>query len=115
MLWIQVLFKGLHCPLGLLLQGGSLSDNNNMILHTTILAIAGKGGFTYLKAYSLIVLIATTLGGFVHQSLGQASYARGYAPAYVQCPANIQWIRPAIGLSQPESEWVQGRKKVVLA
>jgi lysophospholipase len=45
--------------------------------------------------------------------VSQEPYAESYAPAYVQCPSNIQWIRPANGLSQAEAEWVRGRKKVV--
>ncbi|KAJ9610279.1 hypothetical protein H2200_005056 [Cladophialophora chaetospira] len=64
---------------------------------------------------SFLVLTATTLGSLIHQSVGQAPYAKSYAPAYVQCPPNIEWVRPATGLSKPESAWVQGRKKVVLA
>lgn len=63
----------------------------------------------------LIVFVATTLGSLVHQSLGQAPYADSYAPAYVKCPPNIQWVRAAHGLSESESKWVTGRKKAVLA
>jgi lysophospholipase len=38
-----------------------------------------------------------------------------YAPVFVDCPEDQQWIRPASnGLSQAEASWVHGRKKVVL-
>ncbi|OJZ83665.1 hypothetical protein ASPFODRAFT_140016 [Aspergillus luchuensis CBS 106.47] len=39
---------------------------------------------------------------------------QGYAPDPVSCPTSLQWIRPAVGLSRDELEWVEGRKKVVL-
>jgi lysophospholipase len=54
------------------------------------------------------------LGSLVNQTLRQEPYASSYAPAYVECPTDIQWIRAAKGLSQAETEWVHGRKKVVL-
>lgn len=41
-------------------------------------------------------------------------HPQGYAPDPVSCPTSLQWIRPAVGLSRDESEWVEGRKKVVL-
>ncbi|GKZ23625.1 hypothetical protein AbraIFM66951_009902 [Aspergillus brasiliensis] len=41
-------------------------------------------------------------------------FPQGYAPDPVSCPKDFQWIRPAVGLSTDESEWVEGRKKVVL-
>ncbi len=39
---------------------------------------------------------------------------QSYAPIYVDCPSDIQWVRPAKGLSDAEAEWVLGRKPVVL-
>jgi lysophospholipase len=36
-----------------------------------------------------------------------------YAPTYVDCPADVEWLREAKGLSSKESHWVQGRKRVV--
>ncbi|PWY84769.1 lysophospholipase [Aspergillus heteromorphus CBS 117.55] len=39
---------------------------------------------------------------------------QGYAPVPVSCPPDLEWIRPAVGLSRGEADWVQGRKKVVL-
>ncbi|RAK95077.1 lysophospholipase [Aspergillus ibericus CBS 121593] len=39
---------------------------------------------------------------------------QGYAPVPVSCPDNLQWVRPAVGLSQDEASWVEGRKKVIL-
>ncbi|PYH90002.1 lysophospholipase [Aspergillus ellipticus CBS 707.79] len=40
---------------------------------------------------------------------------QGYAPVPVSCPTSLDWIRPADGLNPAEAEWVQGRKKNVLA
>lgn len=41
--------------------------------------------------------------------------SKSYAPIYVDCPPNINWIRSSsIGLSLDEALWVQGRKQVVL-
>lgn len=59
-----------------------------------------------------IVILFCTI---VHQSFGQAPYADSYAPAYVRYRPNVQWVRPAHSLSESESEWVDGRKKVVFA
>ena len=40
--------------------------------------------------------------------------SQSYAPVYVKCPNNQEWIRPASsGLSPHEAKWVRGRKAVV--
>lgn len=44
----------------------------------------------------------------------QQNFSASYAPVYVECPANVEWLRPATGLSSAEANWVAGRKKVVL-
>jgi lysophospholipase len=36
-----------------------------------------------------------------------------YAPTYVTCPDNVEWVRPAKGLNPSEAAWIQGRKAVV--
>ena len=36
-----------------------------------------------------------------------------YAPIYVECPTDVQWIRPPTRLNPKEAEWVRGRKRVV--
>ena len=43
----------------------------------------------------------------------QKALAASYAPVKVDCPSDVQWIRPANGLSPDEAEWVFGRKQVV--
>ena len=45
------------------------------------------------------------------QALAPASW---YAPTYVECPTDVQWVRPAKGLSSKEVEWVSMRQRVVL-
>ena len=45
----------------------------------------------------------------------EEAFATSYAPVYVDCPADIEWIRPAVGLNPKEANWVQGRKPIVLA
>ncbi|KAI9852074.1 MAG: hypothetical protein M1838_001871 [Thelocarpon superellum] len=59
-----------------------------------------------------IALVATALVGHVRLCSGQ-DLATSYAPIRVQCPTDVQWIRPATGLAQVEANWVHGRKKVV--
>jgi lysophospholipase len=73
----------------------------------------GKLILKSLKFHLLILCVATILGSLIHQSFGQEPYSESYAPAYVECPPKIQWIRATDGLSQAEAEWVQGRKQVV--
>jgi lysophospholipase len=60
-----------------------------------------------------LAAIISILGSSITEPLVKPPYAESYAPAYVQCPSGIQWIRPADGLSQAEANWVQGRKQVV--
>ncbi len=43
-----------------------------------------------------------------------SSTALSYAPTAIPCPADVQWVRPAIGLTPKESEYVYGQKKKVL-
>ena len=40
--------------------------------------------------------------------------SRSYAPVIVDCPSDVQWVRPAKGLNPYEAEWVRKRKLVVL-
>ena len=44
----------------------------------------------------------------------EQALASSYAPVYVDCPPNVQWIRPPSGLSAAERDWVFARKRVVL-
>jgi lysophospholipase len=44
----------------------------------------------------------------------QQNFSASYAPVYVGCPSNVEWNRPANGLSAAEANWVAGRKKVAL-
>ena len=37
-----------------------------------------------------------------------------YAPVRIQCPERSQWVRPASGLSEEETEWIKDRKAKVL-
>ena len=48
-----------------------------------------------------------------NSSIDQALSA-SYAPITVDCPSNIEWVRPATGVSDAEAEWVAKRKVVVL-
>ncbi|PMD48090.1 FabD/lysophospholipase-like protein [Hyaloscypha variabilis F] len=63
-----------------------------------------------------IFIISIIFGGLAksqnESSIDQALSAN-YAPITVECPTNIQWVRPANGLSKEEVEWVSKRKVVV--
>ena len=48
------------------------------------------------------------------QCCGQNASDISYAPYYVECPSDVQFLRPAIGLHPDEAAWVHGRKRVVL-
>ncbi|KUJ11335.1 FabD/lysophospholipase-like protein [Mollisia scopiformis] len=65
---------------------------------------------------SLPLLVSALLGSVAHSaniSLPEA-LAESYAPIRVECPSDIQWVRPATGLDPAEAEWVHNRKRVVL-
>ncbi|KAI9813255.1 MAG: hypothetical protein M1827_004197 [Pycnora praestabilis] len=61
-----------------------------------------------IAAYMVVGMIGACLGSSIQESLSQS-----YAPVFVGCPADMQWIRPPTGLNQLEAEWVQARKRVV--
>jgi len=60
-----------------------------------------------------LILRTVFLGSRVQLCLAQ-NLSESYAPVTVKCPEDITWIRPAIGLSLAEEDWVYGRKQVVL-
>ncbi|KAE8446162.1 hypothetical protein EG329_012535 [Mollisiaceae sp. DMI_Dod_QoI] len=57
----------------------------------------------------LAFLLASIVGASTYSSTTPS-----YAPTTIPCPANVQWIRPAIGLTPKETEYVYGRKQKVL-
>lgn len=54
----------------------------------------------------------TVAGTYAEISVSKA-LSSNYAPVYVECPSDLQWLRPAIGLNPKEANWVSGRKHVV--
>ena len=43
----------------------------------------------------------------------ERSTSNSYAPQHVECPRDVEWIRPPLGLSRAEASWVHSRKRVV--
>lgn len=54
----------------------------------------------------------TVAGTYATVSVSKA-LSSSYAPIRVECPSDIEWLRPAIGLNPKEANWVAGRKPVV--
>ena len=51
---------------------------------------------------------------YSHLCHAQASNQSSYAPIYVQCPQDTQFVRPADGLNAGEAAWIHGRKHIIL-
>ncbi|KAL9614306.1 MAG: hypothetical protein Q9167_001189 [Letrouitia subvulpina] len=60
-----------------------------------------------------ILLAAAAIGRYARPSTEEA-LSSSYAPIEVQCPQDVEWIRPARGLNRKEAEWVQAHKPFVL-
>ena len=65
-----------------------------------------------INKVKLLTCSAAVLGLVALSS--QQNFSASYAPVYVECPSNVEWNRPATGLSAVETEWVAGRKRVAL-
>jgi lysophospholipase len=62
---------------------------------------------------NLQVVLFGGLGKSQNSSIDQA-LSLSYAPITVNCPSDVQWVRPANGVGDAEAEWVSNRKIVVL-
>jgi lysophospholipase len=61
----------------------------------------------------LIRLFSAVFGRCYNATAVEQQLAHSYAPVTVDCPCDVEWIRPATGLNPKEAEWVANRKKVV--
>lgn len=57
--------------------------------------------------------ISAGLGHCYNSTAVQQQLSKSYAPVKVDCPNDVEWTRQAVALSQSESDWVAGRKRVV--
>ena len=89
-----------------------------MMLLTTITFLAGgmsscRFCILEIPRYGTRLIIAKVVTATQTGIHSEPSESNSYAPQHVECPRHVEWIRPPLGLSRAEANWVHSRKQVV--